>query len=79
VLQLEGYQYDRTADLLTAQLVHVAPAGTMTEAVRSEVEIPICDRLRRVVDETMTILSLAASRAQRDRQAETRFCGPAGE
>ncbi len=51
--QLEGYQYDLTADLLTARLVWVGQAGKITAAERCDVGVPICQGLRRVIDETV--------------------------
>jgi hypothetical protein len=63
--QLEGYQYDLTAELLTARLVRVGQAGRMTEAERSEVEIPICHGLRRLIDETLSMLYKAVTPAER--------------
>ena len=37
--QLEGYQYDLTADLMTAQVVRACPSGT--EAEHADLEVPL--------------------------------------
>lgn len=66
MLQLEGYQYDSTAELLTARVVHVGQVGPMTEVMRSDVEVPICRGLRKLIDDTMTELTGALIAAPND-------------
>jgi hypothetical protein len=53
LLRLEGYRYDVTADFLTAQVVY---ASTQKENQRADVEMPICDRVRRLIDETLRLV-----------------------
>lgn len=75
MLQLEGYQYDLTADLLTARLVR--QAGAASEAERFEVEIPVRHGLRRLLDETLTMIYQALT--HREVSVETPLPGLAGE
>ncbi len=44
MLELEGFHYDRTADLLTARVVRVGGSGSAAQADRAVIEIPICAR-----------------------------------
>jgi hypothetical protein len=55
--ELEGYQYDVTAKLLTAQLALVS--GEWQRAKRTDVRIPISDELRRLIHETLARVSHA--------------------
>ena len=57
MLQLEGYQYDLTADFLTAQVVSTC-AGE-AQAKRTNLEIPISSSLRRLIHVTMALISHA--------------------
>jgi hypothetical protein len=48
-LQLEGYEYDVSADLLTARVTRDKHPGFLE---RAKVEVQICSRLRRLLDAT---------------------------
>jgi hypothetical protein len=57
VLRLEGYEYDLSADYLTARVVRVGPPGTRAE--RASLEIPITFGLKRLIQGTLTLLTHA--------------------
>jgi len=57
MLQLEGYQYDVTADFLTAQVVRTCASEAQAE--RANLEIPISFSLRRLIHATMALISHA--------------------
>lgn len=56
MLRLEGYQYDITADLLTAHVIYVSAPK---ENQRARVEVPICDGVRSLIDETLRLVGEA--------------------
>jgi hypothetical protein len=62
MLELEGYQYDRTADFLTAQVARWE--NDELEPERTDLEVPINCRLRPLIDATMTLLSRAIAASE---------------
>jgi hypothetical protein len=54
MLEVEGYRYDVTADLLTVHVVRDGREGS--EAERAELDIPISTGLRTLVQSTMAHL-----------------------
>ncbi len=58
MLLLEGFQYDVTADMLTARVAQVGQAGT-EEAARADLEVPVGYGLRWLIHGTMRLLSRA--------------------
>lgn len=61
MMRLEGYQYDVTADLLTAEVVYVSG---QKENQRAVVEVPICDRMRKLIEEMLRLVGDAITNGQ---------------
>ncbi len=59
MLRLEGYRYDVTADLLTAQVVYVS---AQKEVQRAAVVVPICGGLRSLIDESSRLVGEAITK-----------------
>jgi hypothetical protein len=66
-LQLEGYEYDLSADLLTARVVQESRLGSEDE--RANVDVPISSRLRSLLDATMSELQGALEAGGDHKQA----------
>jgi hypothetical protein len=57
VLRLEGYEYDLTADCLTARVVRVGVPGQAAE--RTNIQVPVGYGLQRLIHGTLTLLGHA--------------------
>ncbi len=75
MLELEGYQYDRTAgNFLTAQVVLFE--NDELEPQRTDLEVPIDRGLRPLIEATLTLVSRAIAaadgRVRKDERSSTR-------